>query len=555
LDQTRNLHTSSNFTMNLHTMQHLLALALASAPTVRAKFWGRPKETFPAPHEVHQFEQVKFHEEDQWDCRTDAIAGVTGCLACKSTKEEALLVEVQSIYKRADANINNAPTRKHCIFPGQGEFYTCFNSNLVIEPDSAWLKPYSDKPIYATDGKEYDADGKAGTKCLPMCHSVFKDPNAKPETLASFLDGVSAHCAAPVGTFLYGAHTHDTTGNPSPQRRKELEETYGGKFNFTEIIDENKYAATFDAKSYKGSGLIKDGIVSDMGCDDHRIRFEGTEAVGAVEANLMCASECEHETCDYFEIKSVTFDNTPDHLPPFTQVRTLHECSFYKEDEEVVRKTKQMFPVYLEKALQVWDYSIISRVSSEVEIPLFDDVACNVNTQEIKTAIPCLFRLRMAGNHVPSAVAATGYVQATCDPLLTDDFKEHVAPAFICLGQNSVDRCMTCLSAAFGDTCGKKDVCEPDKGKNSLSINGTGVGVEMNDDGVVGCAIDCKNDEGKYPHEDGGCFAQLQSAFLCNLGASTVKTPTRMEGGCINKNIPGEDKVLTNNFTCDGLYD
>eukprot|EP00579_Thalassiosira_antarctica_P007438 CAMPEP_0201890710 /NCGR_PEP_ID=MMETSP0902-20130614/32802_1 /ASSEMBLY_ACC=CAM_ASM_000551 /TAXON_ID=420261 /ORGANISM="Thalassiosira antarctica, Strain CCMP982" /LENGTH=194 /DNA_ID=CAMNT_0048421647 /DNA_START=51 /DNA_END=632 /DNA_ORIENTATION=+ len=129
------------------------------------------KTTFTAPHEIHQYEQTKFYDEPKWECRFAALGsthlrgsdsstatGGTTCMACRNPGgkyDNALIVEVKAMYKRANWNekdeANNKP-RKHCIFPGRGEFWTCFDSNLVIEPDSDWLGSLKDKPIYDAEG-------------------------------------------------------------------------------------------------------------------------------------------------------------------------------------------------------------------------------------------------------------------------------------------------------------------------------------------------------------------------------------------------------------------
>ena len=124
-----------------------------------------------APHEVHQYEQVKYFDETEWECRQIEISNQIGCIECYNPGEvgaEGLVVEVKAMYKREDLRIKdesiNKP-RKHCIWPERGSFYTCFNSNLVIEPDTDWLNgdgnDYSDKPIYDENGVE------GGTQCLP----------------------------------------------------------------------------------------------------------------------------------------------------------------------------------------------------------------------------------------------------------------------------------------------------------------------------------------------------------------------------------------------------
>ena len=122
---------------------------------------------FTAPHEVHQFEQAKFYEEPEWSCEYADIRGIVGCLKCENPRAKggnALIVEVKAMYKREYLNMKDETTnkpRKHCIFPGRGAFYTCFNSNLVIEPDTSWLGALKDKPIYTADGSE------GGDGCYP----------------------------------------------------------------------------------------------------------------------------------------------------------------------------------------------------------------------------------------------------------------------------------------------------------------------------------------------------------------------------------------------------
>ena len=125
--------------------------------------------SFTAPHEVHQYEQTKFFDEPEWECSFEDVAGAVGCLKCGNPRGrggDALIVEVKAQYKRPNWNIKDAeaaPPRKHCVFPGRGEFWTCFNSNLVIEPDTDWLGAagFKDKPIYDIDGNE------GGDLCLP----------------------------------------------------------------------------------------------------------------------------------------------------------------------------------------------------------------------------------------------------------------------------------------------------------------------------------------------------------------------------------------------------
>ena len=125
-----------------------------------------------APHEIHQYEQTKFYDEPEWECRFESIGatdagGTASCLACQKPRKpggDALIVEVKVQYKRESWNIKDEEvnkSRKHCIFPGW-EFWVCMDNNLVIEPDTAWLDGNKDKPIYNSAGIR-----DAGDMCLP----------------------------------------------------------------------------------------------------------------------------------------------------------------------------------------------------------------------------------------------------------------------------------------------------------------------------------------------------------------------------------------------------
>merc|ERR1719384_945567 len=147
-----------------------------------AKKKGKKKGKYPAPHEVHQYEQVKFNDEPEWDCKDADVAGLIGCIQCWNPREvggDALVVQVKAMYKRENFNIRDEtldPPRDHCIFPNGASFWTCFNSNLVIEPDTAWLDstitlddgtvigPFNDKKQWDADGNK-ETDGSGG--CLP----------------------------------------------------------------------------------------------------------------------------------------------------------------------------------------------------------------------------------------------------------------------------------------------------------------------------------------------------------------------------------------------------
>jgi len=125
---------------------------------------------------VHQFEQTKFYDEPEWKCRQATIQGLVGCLKCGNPRddgEDALIVEVKALYKRVNRNEKDEETnkpRKHCIFPMSAPFWTCFNSNLVIEPDTTWLGDLKDKPIYNEEGEacpEDEEDCSSYNKCYP----------------------------------------------------------------------------------------------------------------------------------------------------------------------------------------------------------------------------------------------------------------------------------------------------------------------------------------------------------------------------------------------------
>lgn len=156
-------------------MKFCTGLLVLLAPSVDGKSRmakETKKKTFVAPHEIHQYEQAKFYDEPEWECRWESIGstdagGTASCMACRNPRDEegeALIVEVKAIYKRADANIKdetvNKP-RKHCIFPGW-EFWVCMDNNMVIEPDTDWLGGIKDKPIYDVDGNI-----DAGELCYP----------------------------------------------------------------------------------------------------------------------------------------------------------------------------------------------------------------------------------------------------------------------------------------------------------------------------------------------------------------------------------------------------
>ena len=145
-----------------------------NTPHVKRELQKRGK-TFTAPHEVHEYEQVKFFDEPKWACEFEDIGGkAAACMRCwnpGNIGDEALIVEVKSQYKRADWNIRDEtidPPRKHCIWPKRGDFWTCFNYHLVIEPDTDWLEGNLDGvPFSYRDRPIYDEDGGEGDQCLP----------------------------------------------------------------------------------------------------------------------------------------------------------------------------------------------------------------------------------------------------------------------------------------------------------------------------------------------------------------------------------------------------
>lgn len=108
-------------------------LALLTASVVSADGNRRAKR-IPTPHEVHEYQQVKFLDEPLWRCRLEG--GADGCVACRNPTQGAFIVEVKSNYKRADWNIrtDTQEVREHCVYPDQ-EFWACLSTNMVIEPD------------------------------------------------------------------------------------------------------------------------------------------------------------------------------------------------------------------------------------------------------------------------------------------------------------------------------------------------------------------------------------------------------------------------------------
>jgi hypothetical protein len=81
-------------------------------------------EYMVTPHEIHEYQQVKFVDEKLWKCYMEES---TGCFACENTLAQgpnegntgALIVDIRAQYKGAswDAN-NNGRYRTHCIYPG-----------------------------------------------------------------------------------------------------------------------------------------------------------------------------------------------------------------------------------------------------------------------------------------------------------------------------------------------------------------------------------------------------------------------------------------------------
>jgi hypothetical protein len=115
---------------------------------LRASFFRKTQEDagvpLVSPHEVHLYEQIKYINEPDWECRLQY-----GCVICKNPNPvggPALLCEVKSQYKRANWAIpDTQSTREHCIM-GQQEIWACLESNLVIEPDTSFL-PNGDRPM------------------------------------------------------------------------------------------------------------------------------------------------------------------------------------------------------------------------------------------------------------------------------------------------------------------------------------------------------------------------------------------------------------------------
>jgi hypothetical protein len=113
------------------------------------------KSYITTPHEVHEYQQVKFLDESLWNCYYD---GVSGCLACENNLSQgpnsgstgALIVDVKAQYKGKSWDADSGRQRTHCIYPGY-TWYTCGVSggvNMVIEPPTEWLDCFvnGDKP-------------------------------------------------------------------------------------------------------------------------------------------------------------------------------------------------------------------------------------------------------------------------------------------------------------------------------------------------------------------------------------------------------------------------
>ncbi len=108
------------------------------------------------PHEIHEYQQVKFVDENLWECFFD---GVSGCMACENNLSQgpnsgntgALIVDLRAQYKGPSWDANSGRNRTHCVYPGY-TWYTCGLSggvNMVIEPGTDWLScfPFGDRPM------------------------------------------------------------------------------------------------------------------------------------------------------------------------------------------------------------------------------------------------------------------------------------------------------------------------------------------------------------------------------------------------------------------------
>lgn len=82
------------------------------------------------PHEIHEYQQVKYVPNSAWKCRVS-----DGCTICKNATSVPAIIEVKANYKRADWNIrtDTQEVREHCVNPRQ-EVWACF-SGYIVEPE------------------------------------------------------------------------------------------------------------------------------------------------------------------------------------------------------------------------------------------------------------------------------------------------------------------------------------------------------------------------------------------------------------------------------------
>merc|ERR1719491_1004190 len=178
--------------MNLR-MQKLLALTLASAPTVLAEFWKPPKGSFTAPHEVHQFEQVKFQDALADETPEDVLhSGV-----CKEYIDHA--------YKEVYKIIDNEPE-------GAIANYLCSHISLTLAAD-----------------KVKEAKETVAVEQNP-CAKALKESWAEAEESINLLMESSEECHAEVG--------------------KQIVDSKGGSVNSYVRVDEEEGHSTVSVSKF-----------------------------------------------------------------------------------------------------------------------------------------------------------------------------------------------------------------------------------------------------------------------------------------------------------------
>lgn len=114
----------------------IFVIAFISVPTAFASDSGTTMDqeqgvSIPTPHEVHEYQQIKYLDPEDWTCHMKM-----GCLVCKNETDAPLIAEVKANYKREIWFIrtDTQEVREHCVNPEQ-EIWACLNTNMVIEPE------------------------------------------------------------------------------------------------------------------------------------------------------------------------------------------------------------------------------------------------------------------------------------------------------------------------------------------------------------------------------------------------------------------------------------